>query len=399
MFRKLPILLSVMILGLIVVDSFLSSEIKAGLYSLSLTIKSIIVTLLPFIIFGLLFKVMTQLTHQATKMILLILGAVCCSNFISTMLSHLVGTCVFHFDLSVIKPQGNDELQSLWTLNIPKLISNDKAMFSGIILGILFAKIAPNVANRCAKIFDKIVVKILNMILYLMPIFVAGFVVKLNYDGVIGILIKDYAVIFAGIALAQFSYILFIYFVVNRGRKSAFLQSLKNMLPAALTGFSTMSSAAAMPLTILGTEKNAKNQDLARSVIPATVNIHLIGDCFAIPILAYAILKSFNMPEPLLLDYCIFALYFVLAKFSVAAVPGGGIIVMLPILESYLAFNAPMLSLITALYILFDPVITCANVLGNGGFALVMDRCVSFFRKTASMRISAQKQSENLLRE
>jgi Na+/H+-dicarboxylate symporter len=69
-----------------------------------------------------------------------------------------------------------------------------------------------------------------------------------------------------------------------------------------------------------------------------------------------------------------FALYFVLAKFSVAAIPGGGILVMLPILESQLGFTAEMGSMITALYILFDPVITCANVLGNGGFAMVVDR-------------------------
>ena len=70
------------------------------------------------------------------------------------------------------------------------------------------------------------------------------------------------------------------------------------------------------------------------------------------------------------MNYLIFASYFVLAKFSVAAVPGGGILVMLPILESYLGFDSGMLSLITALYILFDPIITCANVFGNGAFSM-----------------------------
>ena len=87
------------------------------------------------------------------------------------------------------------------------------------------------------------------------------------------------------------------------------------------------------------------------------------------------------MGEPSLLNYMIFALYFVLAKFSVAAVPGGGILVMLPILEKYLGFNSDMMSLITALYILFDPVITCANVLGNGAFAKMIDRFVMFIDK------------------
>jgi Na+/H+-dicarboxylate symporter len=78
------------------------------------------------------------------------------------------------------------------------------------------------------------------------------------------------------------------------------------------------------------------------------------------------------MAEPSFFVYGVFALYFVLAKFSVAAIPGGGILVMLPILEKYLGFNAEMMSLITALYILFDPVITCANVMGNGAFSMIL---------------------------
>jgi Na+/H+-dicarboxylate symporter len=194
-------------------------------------------------------------------------------------------------------------------------------------------------------------------------------------------IIKDYTLILAIIALALFGYILLAYFLLSNGRAGEFLQSLKNMLPAAVSGFSTMSSAASMPLTIIGAENNAKNKDLVGSVIPATVNIHLIGDCFAIPIFAYAVLKNYGMPDPTLMSYLIFTCYFVLAKFSVAAIPGGGIIVMLPILEAYLGFNADMMSLITALYILFDPVITCANVLGNGAFAKLMDRVLSRDRK------------------
>ena len=164
---------------------------------------------------------------------------------------------------------------------------------------------------------------------------------------------------------------------------SRFLNALKNMMPSMVAGFSTMSSAAAMPLTMMGVEKNVKNAPLVRSIIPATVNIHLIGDCFAIPIFAYAILKNFELPEPSFLTYLLFTFYFVLAKFSVAAIPGGGIIVMLPLLENYLGFNAEMMSLITALYILFDPVITSANVLGNGGFAIIMDQFVIKSEKLA----------------
>jgi Na+/H+-dicarboxylate symporter len=381
MFRKMPIFLIALILLLLAVDNYLPHEVKAFLYAVSLTIKSFIITLLPVIIFGLLFKVMTQLAKQATKIILLILALVCCSNFLSTFISHYVGMWVYHFDLSLIQPKGGDELEPLWTLPAFKLIANDKAMFAGLILGIAFSYLNPRLAGFCANQLDKLIGKLLQVVTFVIPFFVLGFVIKLNYDGSVAIIFQDYALIFVVIALAQFCYISLIYFLSNHLNAPKFWTSIKNMFPAALTGFSTMSSAAAMPLTILGTEKNAKNPDLARSVIPATVNIHLMGDCFAIPILAYAILKSFDLPEPLLFNYLIFAFYFVVAKFSVAAVPGGGIIVMLPILESYLGFNAEMMSLITALYILFDPVITSANVLGNGGFAMVVDKFTGLVRK------------------
>ncbi len=46
-----------------------------------------------------------------------------------------------------------------------------------------------------------------------------------------------------------------------------------------------------------------------------------------------------------------------------------------------------MMSLITALYILFDPVITMANILGNGAFAQFVDR---FFHLTEKKQKSTQ---------
>jgi len=43
------------------------------------------------------------------------------------------------------------------------------------------------------------------------------------------------------------------------------------MLPAAVTGFSSMSSAAAMPLTIIGAQKNSRNPDLATGTVEVAV--------------------------------------------------------------------------------------------------------------------------------
>lgn len=374
MFRKIPFILMAMILVIVLLNNIIPIDLKEFLYTISLSIKSIIVFILPIIIFGLLFKTAVTLASSATKVIILILVAVCCSNFISTFLSHNVGMWIYQFDLSIILPEQGKSLEPLWSFEIPRLIGNDKAMFGGLILGILGGMFRRNLAVKVSNKLDQLISLILSAFTYMIPLFVAGFVIKLQYDGMMRLIVKDYALIFGIIAAAQFSYIGLIYLVANNFKFKAFINSIKNMIPALIAGFSTMSSAAAMPLTIIGTEKNAENKDLARAIIPSTVNIHLIGDCFAIPIFAYAVLKNYGMAEPAFLDYMLFAVYFVLAKFSVAAIPGGGIIVMLPILEKYLGFNGEMMSLITALYILFDPVITCANVAGNGGFAMVMSK-------------------------
>ena len=380
MFRKMPFLLVFIILAIVFLDPILPLSLKEFLYSISITIKSLIIFFLPFIIFGLLFKASVILSSNATKVIGTILLLVCCSNFCSTFLSHYLGIWIYNFDISLLIPKETGGLTTLWTLELPQLIANDKSMLAGICLGLLASRLWPQKSLIFALKIENIITKLLTSFVYLIPFFVAGFVVKLQYDGIISLIIKDYTLVFILIALAQFSYIFLSYLLLNKFSIKGFFYNIKNMLPAAISGFTTMSSAASMPLTIIGAQANAKNKDIARSVIPATVNIHLVGDCFAIPIFAYAVLKSFGIPEPSLINYLVFAVYFVLAKFSVAAIPGGGILVMLPILEAYLGFNAEMMSLITALYILFDPVITCANVLGNGAFAKMIDNIFSYFK-------------------
>ncbi len=374
MFSKMPFILALIILSIILLDSAIPFAIKQFLYTLSLSIKTIIVFVLPFIIFSLLFKTAVSLQSKGTNFILIILLAACCSNFISTFLSHYVGMWIFNFNLSLILPKESNTLEPLWTLEPIPLITNSQAMFLGLILGIVAAKFKPNEANIIAEKLKIFVDKILYVLIFIIPLFVIGFIIKLQYDGSLQMIAKDYTSIFIIVALAQSSYILFLYFILSNYKIKDCLYNLKNMLPAALAGFSTMSSAASIPMTIIGTESNLKNKSLASSIIPITVNIHLIGDCFAIPIFAYAILRNYGISEPSLINYLIFTFYFILAKFSIAAVPGGGIIVMLPILEHYLGFNAEMMSLITALYILFDPVVTCTNVLGNGALTKLIDK-------------------------
>lgn len=382
MFRKMPFIMAIMIIFIVLLSPIIPLYIKQLLYSISLSIKSIILFILPFIIFSLLFKASVILSRNATKVIGIIVIFVCCSNFLSTFISHYIGIWIYSSDLANLQFHNIDNLTTLWLLHLPNIISNSDAMITGVILGIFASTFFPKKAEQLAVTIEIYIESFLNNFIFFVPLFVVGFVIKMQHDGILELLTKEYALIFSLIAISQFTYIIICYLLLNKFSFIRVFNNIKRVFPAVISGFSTMSSAASMPLLIMGLESNTKNKDVVRAVVPATINIHLIGDCFAIPILAYAILKGFGMEEPPLVTYIVFIFYFILAKFSVVAVPGGGIIVMLPLLESYLGFNSEMLSLITALYILFDPVITAANVLGNGAFAKLIDKMLSYMQKT-----------------
>ncbi len=370
----MPFILLAVIVLMSICERFIPVECLSFLYALSLSLKSVIIFLLPAVIFMLLFKTTAQLSSKATKIILLLLGGICLSNFISTLISYVVGSGIYHLDLSINLPKDSSGLTPAFIFSLPKLIGNDVAMFSGLFLGIALSLLKPKFAETLSFHFDKAIGLLLKFILCLIPPFIIGFMGKLIHDKLIESIVLNYALIFLLVAAAQYTYIFFLYLVANNFKIRSFLSSIKNMLPAAIAGFGSMSSAAALPLTLIGSDKNTNCSPLARLVIPTTVNIHLIGDCFAIPIFAFAVMKSFGIACPSFLTYLPFAYLFVLAKFSVAAIPGGGIIVMLPILESQLGFTPEMSSLITALYILFDPIITTANITGNGAFAQLINR-------------------------
>ena len=143
-----------------------------------------------------------------------------------------------------------------------------------------------------------------------------------------------------------------------------------------------MSSLATLPVTLNAAEKNTGAIDISRAVIPATVNIHMVGVSIAIPLIALTILLGYGHPLPSFNHYCVFALNFVIAQLAVAAVPGGAILVMIPTLETYLGFTGEMSALITALYILFDPAVTISNVLGNSALVIFIAKWFKGFTTT-----------------
>jgi len=386
---KGPLILLVVLFFSLLFGRFVPVAFKALAYGVSLTIKEVLIFVLPVLIFSFVFSSMVNLQRRAMQFVLLIVPLVCLSNFTSTWLAYLCGSLFIPHGIAVSSfTELSSNLASLWDFKLPKLVSNDSALLLGFILGLTSAFKFPDRSKGWSEKLTNLSNGVLNKFFVpIMPIFILGFTLKLEHDQVLQALCQNYLGIFLIIFSAAFGYILLVYGAMAGFKIKLWRQYLSNMWPAALAGFTTMSSAAAMPLTLLAAEKNTSQPEISGPVIPATVNIHLVGDCFAIPIFALAIMLSFGNGFPDASAYAVFVLYFVLAKFAVAGVPGGGILVMLPVLEQHLGFSSEMLSLITALYIIFDPVVTSANVLGNGGFVIFFSKVFAIASRSLHKQI------------
>ena len=378
----MPLIFLGALLFAIVTEPVLPNQLKSVLYAVSLAVKEILVFCLPFIIFALVVNSITKLGSKALKYIAVILPLICTSNFCNTMLSYFTSRLCLSGDWFKSSADATtNALSPAFTFHMPSIVSNDIALLSGVIVGLI---LGITDIKRMAKIgicLDKITTIFFKLLIPVMPIFIIGTMLKLQSDGILVSILENYLPILIVFVCTSFGMVTLQLALLSKCNIATFIGYIRNIIPALVTAFGSMSSVAAMPMSIKGAEKNVRDATNADIIIPCTVNIHLVGDCFFIPLVALSVMATFGLEMPTLSSYAIFALHFVLAKFAVAAVPGGGILVMLPIMEHYLGLNADMLGLVTAIYILFDPIITTCNVAGNGAMAIIFDRVVNTAEK------------------
>lgn len=380
MLKSLPIQLVLAILIAFFLGDILSFDVTRLFFTMSCGLKEALMAVLPFVIFSYIAAAILSLEQRAPLLIMSILGLVTLSNALMVLFSCGVGVSL----LPLITVGGStalceikDTVTPLFALNFPQILAPDQAMLIGMAFGLFFSFIKVSAVTAFTQSMRHYVTAFLHKaFIPLLPLYVFGFVLKMEHEGTLSILFKNCGQIFGLLCLLLMGYVAFLYLMAAGFRLSRFVELVRTMLPAGITGFSTMSSAATMPVTLEATEKNMGDAQFTQLIIPTTVNIHMIGDALAIPILGIAVLMLSGAPLPTLENYLLFTAYFCIAKFSAAGIPGGTIIVMLPILQKYLGLSPEMASLITTIYIIQDPVFTSANVMGNGAFALLVRKLI-----------------------
>ena len=376
--RNIPVQVIIVLVLTIAFGECIPEDIKRILYSISFILKEVLLLMLPLVVFCCAYVSVSTIKHKKSIgiFLLLLFVAIYISNYIATMVAYgVVLLAESNINVQPVILMHNKELSPIWNISLISLDSN-YALIVGFIVGICELYIPLQYGNYKLNVLAKKFVDyfLSSVFVRLLPFFILGFFIQMQHSGLLSKTIEKLLPLIVLISGTYIFYLSFLFAVIANFNLRLWVSYIKNIIPAALTGFYTMSSLVTMPITIMSTEKNIKNPDMVRLVIPIATNIHMIGLAINIPMMALIILLSYGYELPTFTIYLIFAFNFALMQFAAAGAPGCGVLLMLPLLEKYLGFTNEMSALIVAIYILFDATETSANVIGNSALAVVLSK-------------------------
>jgi len=385
-FKQLPVQLVVSILFAFFLGSVLDLTTISFFYTVSTCIIKLLIFILPILVFSFIFRALIVSSTSLTLLLLIFAGTTI-SNIVAVLVAFFFGkTFLSSFGMTFSQDFAEklaSQVPLLFQFNLPSLLGAEKALALGIVLGACFSFLKDG--TKVKKIAQEVSLKLnlaigfflKRIFIPLLPLYVFGFCLKLSYERSLLYLFQEFGKVFIFGMFILLCYLFLLYFLGSGLNVKRTIFNIKTMLPAGLTGFSTMSSAATMPVTLNCTEEATQDKNFSQLIIPATCNIHMLGDDIMIVMSALTLLSAFGMEIAPFMEMIPFAFAFSLAKLSCVGVPGASVLVILPVLQSYLGFSSEMMTIITTIYILQDSFVTASNVMGNGAFALIIQRLYS----------------------
>lgn len=161
------------------------------------------------------------------------------------------------------------------------------------------------------------------------------------------------------------------------------IKFFKGVAPAAVTAFSTSSSAGTLPITITSVRKNlGVSEKIASFVLPLGATINMDGTALYQGVCALFVAQIYGI-ELSVAQMVTVVLTATLGSIGTAGVPGAGLIMLTLVLQS-VGLPLEGLVLIAGVDRILDMARTCVNVIGDASCAVVVDA-------TENNRISREK--------
>ena len=367
--NQLPFQILFVIVLSIVLTPIISKSVVGLFYSASCLFKDALMLFLPAVTFAYMFSSMMKFAKNAPFMLVAILGTIIVSNFLSFTIPYFISKELMSFlDLSGglnVVTQSESVIAKI-SLPIPDFWSPKNGMLLGLVLGIFLSLFNQSFVVSFSNYLRDKVTQILNtFFIPLLPLFVFGFFSKLQFDGMVGALFAGYGKVLCIVLPIFVVYLGTCFLIINRFNLKMTKEYLKDSFESFITAFSTMSSIATMPLMFKVSKKHVKNKEYVDFIIPSVINFNMMGDGIIFSTSIVAIFYLFNVPFPDFATFFTFVMYYLIARFSIAGVPGGSALMLAPLTVTYLGFTNEMSSVFITLGILQDCLATLGNVTGN----------------------------------
>lgn len=352
-------------------ESYIPLNIKEWTYAFSLTIRGLIMGILPILLIAFISYSMLLMRKKAVQYFFSLITFVMITNFTAIMFGYFFAR--LFVDSRTMEPisivSGRTLVPAFLPINL-SLFSTTTGLLIGVNLGIFLAFYT---VYRSDKIFGIDISKTLEkfysfanivlkfVVLPLIPIMVFGMAVKLRYEGLLSDMLSVYGKVVLYFVEAEMLYVLLILLLVSCFRVNVIRELIVKALPATLVALSTSSSAATMPVTIKCAASLSKNPEIARA-FAATSNINMVGTAVGMNVMVLTFMTMYGFDIPDLYTYIGYAAQFMILMFGVVGVTGGSIFVMAPLIENGLNVPSGVIAIIAALVMLLDPIDTSTNV-------------------------------------
>lgn len=378
----MPLILRIILAAILgaFIGSFAPEAAVRGFNTLSMLFESFIKFLIPLIIFFFIAEGLAQLQKKSNTIVTAIVSLAFISTVLAGSLAILVGLEIiplFSFMPAEIAQSG--QFPTYFKLPLIPVMDVLAALLLSFIIGIGVQYTHGQAIQQLVHEGQNILQLLLkNMVIPILPLYILSIFVNFSASGIIVNTFASYIGVLALAIVLQWTWLLVLYIVAGIIRKQNPLTLLRNMMPAYVTAFGTMSSVSTIPVSIRANKNNHVHESIVNVTVPLCATIHLCGSIITILTCSLAVLHlvpGLQQPDMMQLFLTLILLSFVMI--AAPGVPGGGVMASLGVLTLMFGFNEDAIGLMIALYMTQDSFGTATNVTGDGAISVIVDKWYS----------------------
>ncbi|MFA6037360.1 MAG: cation:dicarboxylase symporter family transporter [Legionellales bacterium] len=345
--------------------------------TISMLFETFIKFLIPLIIFFFIAEGLAQLQKKSNKIVSLIIILAFVSTVLAGLMAIVVGLEIIPlFTFSTVEISQNLQFPAYFKLPLVPVMDILSALLLAFIIGI-GVQYTHGQAIQLLILEGQNILQLLlkNIVIPILPLYILSIFVNFSASGIIVNTFTSYIGVLSLAIVLQITWLIILYTAAGIISKQNPFTLLRNMLPAYMTAFGTMSSVATIPVSIRSNKKNKVHESVVNVTVPLCATIHLCGSIITILTCSLAVLHLVpGLVQPDLTQLLLTLLLLSFVMIAAPGVPGGGVMASLGVLTLMFGFNEDAIGLMIALYMTQDSFGTAANVTGDGAISVIVDK-------------------------